>query len=290
MAIEGSKRVDREFSTKRVGLFTARVISINPDEEEYKDKLGIELKEDSKATEYLGTNNDGNTFLRVDVWLEDINSKNEPKDKYKTTFFLENKERENKDFTKKQYINNVGSCSWTDNESNLPDWFKEREYRTAFNGEEELYNFLRTFLGNLDYRSPETTLQLEWKKLMKGNVKELRDQVGSEWSCDFVALATIITKQKDDDVREYQGIYNKGFLPAYSLKKFRLIDYSDPKVIQGLDNKKTKDLKPHERFVLSIVGEYGSKDFFILKDIRDYNPDDNLVASDKVIDESNADY
>jgi hypothetical protein len=35
-------------------LFEANVIAINPTAEEFKDILGMELKEDSKATEYLG--------------------------------------------------------------------------------------------------------------------------------------------------------------------------------------------------------------------------------------------
>ena len=244
------------------------------------------MKEDSKALEYLGTSQDGNTTLRVDVWLEDVKSK----DKFKTTFFLENKEKENKDQTKKQYINSIGSCSWADDPNNLPQWFTSREYRVAFVGEEELYNFLRTWLGELDYRDAETTLQLEWKKLMKGNAKDLKDQIDGEWSTNVVALATVKTVIKDEETKEYQGVYNKAFLPAYSIKQFRLIDFSNPEIISGLRSKKSKDLKPHERFVLNVTGEYGCKDFYILKDLKEYNSDDNLVASDKAISDDGADY
>jgi hypothetical protein len=49
-------------------------------------------------------------------------------------------------------------------------------------------------------------------------------------------------------------------------------------------------LKPHERFVLNVNGEYGCKDYFILKDLKEYNPEDNLVASDKAISEDGGDY
>jgi hypothetical protein len=83
----GGKRKEQtslpEFS-KKVGLFEAKVVAINPSAEEYKEILNIELKEDSKALEYLGTSTDGNTTLRTDVWLEDVKSK----DKFKVTFFL----------------------------------------------------------------------------------------------------------------------------------------------------------------------------------------------------------
>jgi hypothetical protein len=274
-----------EFS-KKVGLFEASVIAVNPDAEEYKEMLGMELKEDSKAVEYLGTSQDGNITLRVDFWLQEVKSK----DKFKVTFFLEDKEKENKDQTKKQYINAVGVCSWASDANNLPDWFAKREYRVAYVGEEELYNFMRTWLGDLDYRDAETTLNLDWNKLMRGNLRDVKSQINGEWCTNIVALATIKTVIKDDDTKEYQSVYTKGFLPAYSIKQFRLIDYSDSRVLSTLRSKASKDLKPHERFVINVTGEYGCRDYFKLKDIEDYNADDNLVASDKAISEDGADY
>jgi hypothetical protein len=270
---------------KFVGLFEAKVIAVNPTAEQFKDVLGMEIKEDSKATEYL-SERDGNTVLRVDFWLEEVKNQ----DKFKVSFFLEDKERENKDGTKQQYINEIGMCSWADDPNNLPDWFSNRDYRQANVGEEDLYNFLRTWLCELDYRHADTTLTLEWKKLMKGNVRDLKDQVGGEWCGNVVASAIVITKDKDGEVKEYQGIYNRAFLPAYSLKNFRLVDYSDRKIVAGLQSKKSKDLKPHERFVLNMTGEYGCKDYYTFTDLREYNPDDNLVASDKVISDDGSDY
>lgn len=287
--IGGNKRQqstgESNFS-KKVGLFEAKVVAINPTIEEFKDKLGIELKEDSKAIEYLGMSQDGNKTVRIDVWLEEVKNK----DKFKVAFFLENKERENKDGTKKQYINSVGSCSWADDENNLPKWFTEREYRVAYMGEEDLYNFMRTWLGDLDYRDAETTLQLDWSKLMKGNTKDLRDQINGEWCTNIVALATVKTVEKDGELKEYQGVYNKAFLPAYTLKQFRLVDFSSSTTLKQLREKKSKDLKPHERFVLNITGEYGCKEFYTFKDIAEYNADDNLVASDKVLEEDDSEY
>jgi len=271
---------------KKVGLFEANVIAINPTMEEYKDVLNMELKEDSKAIEYLGKSQDGNTTLRVDFWLEEVKNK----DKFKVTFFLENKERNNKDETKKQYINNIGTCSWADDANNLPSWFAGRDYRVAFTGEEDLYNFVKTWLGNLDYRDAETTLQLDWKTLMKGNLKDLKSQIGGEYCTTVVALATIKTVVKDDAAKEYQSVYNKGFLASYNLKQFRLVDYNSPSVLSNVRSKKSKDLKPHERFVLNVTGEYGCKDFYIFKDLKEYNSEDNLVASDAVISDDDASY
>jgi hypothetical protein len=272
---------------KKVGLFEANVIAINPTNEEYKDVLGIELNEDSKATNYLGETRDGNTYLRVDVWMQEVKNK----ENFKVSFFLEDRERENRDQTKKQYLNSVGMTSWADDENNLFDWFKEnREYRVAFIGEEDLYDFLRTWLGQLDYRSAETTLTLDWTKLMRGNVKDLRDQVDGEWCNSIVALATVVTKERDGETVEYQGVYNKAFLSGYTMRQFRLVDYTDNKVVNSLKQRKPRELRPHERFVVKVTGEYGCKDYYQLKEIEDYNPDENLVASDDYISEDGGDY
>lgn len=287
MAIQGEKRERQALPeiSKKVGLFEARVVAINPTAEEFKEILEIDLPEDSKLTDYLGKNRDDNTYLRIDIWLEEVKKK----DRFKVTFFLEDKERENKDGTKKQYINNIGTTTWATDPNELPDWFTKRDYRVAKVGEEELYGFMRTWL-ELDYSQSKADLSLEWKKLMKGNVKELKDQVNGAYCTNVAALATVTVRQKDGENKEYQSIYNKAFLPAYYLKNFRLVNYSDPTVQSALRAKKSKDLRPHERFVVNVTGEYGCKDYYILRDLQEYNPDDNLVASDKTFSSDGSDY
>ena len=79
-------------------------------------------------------------------------------------------------------------------------------------------------------------------------------------------------------------------MPPYSIKAFRLLDYNSAGTISGLRQKSSKDLKAHERFVLNVVGEYGCKDYYTFKELKDYNAEDNLVASDKVIAEDDGDY
>jgi len=288
--IGGQRREPISEFTRKVGLFEANVIAINPTFEEFKSKLGIELKDDSKAAEYLGKNKEsGNTFLRIDVWLKEV--KDSSLQPFKVSFFVENKERENKDETKKQYINSIGNCAWADDPNNLPEWFSAREYRVAYVGEEELYEFVRVWLSELDYRHADTAIMVDWAKLMKGNTRDLKDQIDGEWCKPLVALATIIVREKDGEVKEYQNIYNKGFLSPYSLRNFKLIDYSNKKILADLKVKKSKDLKPHERFVLKVTGEYGCKDFYILKELQDYNSEDNLVASENTKDDdTDADY
>src|SRR5690606_11033677 len=123
----------------------------------------------------------------------------ERNDLFKVVFFLEDSIRTNKDETKTEYINNIGNCSWASNEDDLLSWFTKRPYREAKNGEEDFYNFLRTCLGSLDYRDEDTELELNWKKLIKGDVSSIKEEIGGDYATSFVALATIVTKTKEDD-------------------------------------------------------------------------------------------
>lgn len=294
--IGGSKRERKEGGSefpKKVGLFEASVIAINPTIEQYKDILGIELKEDSKATEYLGESRDGNSTVRISVWLKDVKSEQN----FNVSYYIEDKERENKDGTKKQYINQLGMCSWAADEDSLAQWFRgtpgnQKDYRVAYVGEEEFYEFLRNWLCELDYSKSDTTLSVDFKKLIRGNMKELTSQIDGEYSGNFVAMATITTREKDGETKEYQSVYNKAFLPAYSLKQFRLKenDYDNGSRITSLISKKSKDLRPHEKFVVKVAGEYGCKDYYTFKDLQNYNPEMNIVASDKVMANDDADY
>lgn len=272
---------------KKVGLFEADIVAINPTIEEYSTVLGMDLKPESKATDYLGETRDGNSYLRVDVWLKQVKSES----LFKVSFFLEDRERENRDQTKKQYINSVGMTAWAADENDLWDWFTERrDYRVAYIGEEELYDFMRTWLSKLDYRHADTVLQLDWKKLMRGNIGDLKGEVDGEWCNTVVALATVVVKERDGETKEYQGIYNKGFLSGYTMKQFRLVDYTDKRTLDSLRSRKPRELKPHERFVVRVSGEYGCKDYYTLKEIEEYNPGDNLVASDNYISDDGSDY
>jgi len=285
--IQGEKREQQESQKRlKIGVGEVKVLAINPSTEEYSSVLGIELKEDSKATEYLGESKDNNTTLRLDIWVENVKTK----ERDKITYFLENKERVNKDGTKKQYINQEGACSWADDPNNLPDWFKKREYRVAYNGEEELHNFLRTWLGKLDVRE-KGELLLEWKPLMKGNVKELTSMLGSEYETNVVVLYTVKSQEKEGETKNYQSIYNKQLLPAYNMKFFRNVDYNKEEVQNALKSKKPKDLKPHEKFVVNVSNpEHGCRESFTLSEMKEFNPEEYLAASSKVLSDEDSSY
>jgi hypothetical protein len=285
MAISGSKREIPQGGDfpKKVGIFEAKVLAINPTSKEFKDILGIELKEDSNATNYY---DDVKQKLKVNVWLQDVNSD------FRTTatFWLEHGEKENKDATKKQYINSIGVCSWASSPDLLPVWFLKRDYRIAHIGEEEFLGFVRIWLGGLDFSDLSTEIMLDWKKVMSGDLKDLKEQIDGEFTQTVGALATVKTVDKEDGPKSYQNIFIKSFFPGYSIKSMRVVDYNNPDVVRGLTFRKSAELKMHERFVVNVAGEYGCKDYYTFKELHDYDPEANLVESDKVIAADNSDY
>ena len=289
MAVGGNVRENQGTTTdfkKKVGYFEGEVIAINPTIEEYKDLLGIELKEDSKATEYLGVAADGTSKIRIDVWLQDVKGG----DKFKLVFFLEDSKKQNKDKTKKQYINNIGITSWADDENNLPSWFVKRDYRVAYVGEAELMEFFRNWLSGIDFSTDSAELMLEWRKAIAGNLKEWKDEIGGKYTRTVGVLATVKTVEKEDGPVSYQSIYSKAFFPGYAIKQMRQIDFNNQDVVRQLKFKPSKELKPYERFVLNVVGEYGCKEYYTFKDLHEYDPASNLVESNAFISDDGGDF
>jgi hypothetical protein len=301
--ISGNKR---EFSenAKKIGVFVGKVVAINPDREELIEllKVGEDKQKDFKDPEYLGEDEkSGKTTLRITFWLEDLKSKG----LFNVSFFLRDEDRSNKDGSKFQFIDDAGNAAWGVDEKSLPEWVTKsgRIIRKAKVGEEELYGFLRSWLSSLDLRSAENTLEISWEKLMKGNVRELRDQINGEFHTDndnneigILAVATINQVDKKDPEsgetvsKDYQQVNNRFFLPGNQIKFFRATKYTEDKV-DSLRAKKSKDLKFHEKFVVKATDpEYGIKEIYCLDELKDYNPDEHFAARSEAINQEDSSY
>lgn len=280
--IEGDLKEQKKPFSKKVGLFVGTVITINPTLEEYKDILGFEAK-NKESVEYLGKTEDGDNKLRIDVWLQEAKEKS----KFKLVFYLEDNIKKSKDGTKTQYINTSCACTYANEEENLPSWFTKVEYREAHNGEEEFYSFLRTWFDNLAWNSEKNPvkIQFDWKTLMKGNVQDLKIEIGSKMSADILALATVKLSEKDGNLRQFQHVFNKAFLPADTIKYFKLKDYEDDKVREEIVKSETKNLSFSDKFVKKVCGKYGCKEEYVLVDMKDYVPK-NILLTNKTISHS----
>ena len=282
MSIKGKAREQKEF-VKKTGFFEGEVIAINPDREKLEKILSTTLEKDP---EYLGKDENGKAKVNIVAWIKDLKTG----ELRNIRFFLKDVERENKDKTKKQYINDVGMTTWADDPKNLADWFTSRSYRVAHEGEEELYNFAVTWLNKLDTRDAETVLAFDWSKLIKGNVKEIADQINGEYSGTMCCLVTMRTADKDGQPMEYEQVYNKEFLPGYAMKQIRLRKI-DESFIEGARSTERNKRSKLQKFVLNVTDpSYGIKDYFTLGELVPYDASKNITAGSSPIAEEDASY
>jgi len=191
---------------------------------------------------------------------------------------------------KEQYINSIGITTWADDPENLQAWFTERSYRVAKVGEEELYTFIAAWLSKLDRKDKDTLLSFDWNRLINGNVKELTDQMNGEYDDTVVALVTVRVVDKDGEKKEYEQVYSRDFMPGFAMKQVRVKNV-DADFIAKAKITERKKRSMLQKFVLNVTDpQFGTKDFYSLGELQDYDPTKNPVAGDKVLAEDDTSY
>lgn len=268
---------------KYIGYFEGEVIAINPTAEEYFDIYQKEAGE--KTCNYLSTDTDGTARCIVRVHVRDVKTKKI----LQMTFWLKDKKKLTADGNKNWYINTVGQTCCATSEDTIGEWFlKEgRDYRQAYDGEMEFVDFLKTWLGNLDFRKLEAVLQLDWKKVISGNLKEWKELIGHEWTITVGLLATVHIKDTAEGVKSEQDFFKKRFFPGYYIKTMRMLDLTNTSVLRGFKDKVKP--KPWERFINDVTGEYGCKDIYVLQELTEYDPAKS-PENGKVISTDGADF
>lgn len=268
---------------KYSGYFEGTVVGINPTAEEYFDIYQREATE--KSLNYLETEPDGTAKCNVVVHIQDVKTKN--------IFQIWFKLRDVKKIAKtgsKYFINTIGDSACASSEDTLNQYFLKdgRDYRQAYDGEIEFVHFLKTWLGKLDFKKEEAVLQLDWKKVISGNLKEWKDLIGHEWTITVGALAAISVYDSPDGPRSSQKIFNKAFFPGYSIRNLRMVDLTNTTVLAGIANKKGP--WPWEKFVKNVISESGGcRWIYEFKELSLYDPE-NSPENGKVISTDGADY
>jgi len=280
MSVTGSKREATQFSDeKMVGIGEFEVVEFNK-----------ELDSDGKEIDYTGESKDGNPTFRIAVTVKEVKT-----GKYfPLSFFLEDKEVTTKDGSKYQFINEIGRTTYAEEESKLSEKFTAFPYRKAKAGEAEVVGFLDAWL-DID-RSQPYTLDLDWKSLRKGSVKELRDLQKTDLPRTIMGMATVRISEKDGEVKEYQQIYNRNILAGYNTKFFRTTKYTE-EMLENLREKNRvasetkKWLKAYEKFAIDVTDpQFGIKDAYYLGMMKPYVSGEHLAAGEKVLDETDASY
>lgn len=297
MSVQGKTKENVEF-TKKTGFFEGKVVAINPTKSELEKMLSVEIDNeiDYTSTEEI----EGKEVKRSQIvfWVKDEVEREGSHGYRSIRFFLKDLDRTNTikpeeegtKVRKRQYINSIGITTWADSVDNLQDWFKERDFRVARVGEEELYTFIGSWLNKLDRKDKDTLLAFDWKRLISGNVKELTDQIGGEYDATVVALVTIRVVEKEGEKKEYEQVYSRDFMPGFAMKQVRTKKVDADFIAKAkITERKKRSLL--QRFVLGVTdSQFGVKDYYSLGELEDYDPTKNPVASDKVLAEDDTSY
>lgn len=283
-AVKGKEREPISEKKLYVGLTTVEVKAFNPTKKELNKLLGNDDKPDDKEILYSSQDADGNERQRMTFWLksEDVNQF------FVHSFLLVKKKRTNKDGTKVQIINSTCDTTWVPlvngkaDETVIPDWFgnfttKEKgtnevkflgkkTFREAVSGEEELGILLKAWLGKLNWRDPDTEVNIDTDKLFKEKYGDVRELIDGNYSTAFVALIGVRTDETDT-TKKYQQVYGKTFLPNGFLKQVQ-------------KNKFTEwGQKTWDKFKEEVEGEYGAQFFVELVPLKEYDEREDITAS-----------
>lgn len=266
-------------NVKYVGLAPVEIRAINPTRAQLNKLLGKEDSEDDKEIEYLTTDQDGTDRVRLSFWLY-----NRKLDKYFVhSFNLSKKERLSKDGVKNQYINSVCATAWTDDESNLPNWFTTfldkdkvtelgtKKYRKALLGEEELAKVLSVWLGRLNWSKPTSEVMIDTDLLFREDYSELRSLIDGDYDTPFVVLLGVKTDENDSE-KQYQQVFNKAFLPAgfagYIERGMKFPTDYTRKVWNKFENEATDP-------------QYGFSAYYKLEGVKEYNKDEDVATASR---------
>lgn len=275
--VKGNQKETKKFY---VGLTNVKIVAINPNRNELNKLLGREDKDEDKEIDYLSEYEDKKR-VRINIWLRDQTNDN----LYNHSFNILDEERLNKTGDKYQYINSTCTTTWIDDEDNLPSWFinfedfqtKEvlgsKKYRKALQGEDELVTIVRSWLGKLNWNHQDTEVEINTKKLLSGNFKELQSQIDGDYDTSFTVLLGVKTVEpkegEEGENKQYQSIYTKTILPS-SFMKFINNNFTFP-------NERTT--KIWNKFKLEISGDYGPDFYYELEVISEYNKAKDLAAT-----------
>ena len=216
---------------KYIGIAPMYVLAVNPNKAELEKLYNTELE---KAPEYLTkTEIDGKEVenVRIDFIVKSDEEKCGVDFTTKLSFFLRKEYRFNRDQTKVQVIDKYGRTAWVTKEQlqtkEIPVYSSglanlDKDYRPCYVGEEDLNNFIKTFLN-----IPNVMKYVNNTWVMVDNPSECEarlDNIEKYFKNDFTELKNIIKLQPKnkvkvmfgvrtaDDGKQYQTFYSQKVL------------------------------------------------------------------------------
>lgn len=269
MAFSVGKESTEGGSVKRyIGVAPVTILAVNPNKEELEKIYNTTL---DKAPEYTGTQDiDGKKvpYARIDFIVKSVAEKCGGIDMTtKVSYFIRKEYRFNREHTKIQVIDKYGRTAWVTKEQSekheIPQYANgpanlDADYRPVYNGEEDLTNFIKTYLGIpnvqkyvdgkwvlVDNPSDCEARLGETDKLFDGNFAEIKEIVGYQPNNKVKVLFGVRTT---DDGRQFQTAYTQMVL------RNNVSDYS--KLDAEVKERKNAGAYPNTEFVVGPLSEY----------------------------------
>lgn len=240
MAIaKGFESKDAQEFKRYIGVAPVFIKAVNPTKAEHEALFNTTLEE---APNYLGTvaDNNGNEIpnARIQVVFQpDVDKIGFDMPLVTMALFVQNRPRYNKDMTKVQVIDKYGRTTWAtvdDAKAHKIPLDKngnplniDKDYRPAYVGEEDLMNFVKTYLCIPEVTSwdansrtwvPNTKVKPEececrfdnLDKIFKGDFSEIQDALGFQPTNKVKVLLGVRTDVETG--RMYQSVYTRKFL------------------------------------------------------------------------------
>lgn len=278
MAFGKGQETSDSFEVKRyIGVGSVKVVSVNPSKNELEKLYNTEIENEPQ---YLGNvvNSEGNNVrtARLDFIVKTDTEKSDIDLTTKVTFFLRDEFRYNRDKSKVQIIDKYGRTAWATVEQvknhEIPIYSNgpaniDKDYRPLYNGEEDLTNFIKTYLN-----IPNVMKYVNGTWVMNSNPEDSEarlDKIKNYFNGDFSEIKSVISLQPNnkvkvlfgvrstDDGKQYQTAYTRMFL------KNRVTDYASLK----------KDVEEAQA-----AGAYSTTEFKVV-DLQEYTVDSTKFDS-----------
>lgn len=274
MAIAAGKESTEGASIKRyIGVAPVFVLAVNPNKEELEKLYGIELENNPEYLSIAESGEDKHQVenVRLDFIVKtDAERANNIDFMTKVSIYLRKEFRFNKDKTKCQVIDKYGRTAWVTSEEMKTHAIPkdkngnflqvDADYRAAYNGEENLTNFIKAYLN---IPNPMSYIKGKWVENTKVNASDCEcrlDKIESYFKGDFTELREVIQLQPNnkvkvlfgvkttDENKQYQASYNEMFL------KNNVSDYS--RLDKDLQDRKANGAYPTTEFKAVDIQEF----------------------------------
>ena len=269
MAFSAGKVTTESNEFKRyIGVAPVYVVSTNPTKEELEAIYNNTVEKDPEYTGVQESNGTQVPYARIDFIVKtDVERANGIDMTSKVSYFIRKEYRFNRDKTKVQVIDKYGRTAWVTkeqaNKHEIPQYSNgpanlDSDYRPCFVGEEDLTNFIKTYLN-----IPNVQRYVDGKWVLVDNPAECEarlDGIDKFFAGDFKELREIMSYQPNNKVKIMFGVRTsddgRQYQTAYTQMVLRngVADFS--KLDKDLQDRKAAGAYPTTEFEAVPIHEY----------------------------------